>query len=312
MALPVHLYEQIARNRRYSWLLIFLMTSLLVVVGYFIGSVWWNPLFGAVVALFISMILASLSYFSGDKIVLELMGSQIADQIAYRTLHDVVEEMAIAAGLPKPNVYVIESKAANAFATGRDPQHASVAVTTGLLEILNREELQGVIGHEMSHVRNYDTLYAILMAVMVGAIVILCDSLWRSLRWGGLRSSSRSKQDGGATAIIVVIALVLSILAPIFASIIQFAMSRKREYLADSGSAELTRNPLALANALGKISGDPDPLDIANRGTQHLFIVNPLSTYSGTTEWVVGLFSTHPPIEDRIKILRELAHSQAR
>lgn len=311
MALPVHLYEQIARNKRYSWLLIFLMTSLLVVVGYFIGSVWWNPLFGAVVALFVSMILASLSYFSGDKIVLELMGSQIADPIEHRTLHNVVEEMVIAAGLPKPNVYVIESKAANAFATGRDPQHASVAVTTGLLEILNREELQGVIGHETSHIRNYDTLYAILMAVMVGAIVILCDSLWRSLRWGGLRSSSRSKQDGGATAIIVVIALVLSILAPIFASVIQFAMSRKREYLADNGSAELTRNPLALADALEKIKGDPDPLDIANRGTQHLFIVNPLNTYSGTTEWAVGLFSTHPPIEDRIKILRELAHSQA-
>lgn len=312
MALPVHLYEQIARNRRYSWLLIFLMTSLLVVVGYFIGSVWWNPLFGAVVALFVATLLASLSYLSGDKLVLELMGSQIADQVAYRTLHDVVEEMAIAAGLPKPNVYVIESKAANAFATGRDPQHASVAVTTGLLEILNREELQGVIGHEMSHVRNYDTLYAVLMAVMVGAIVILCDSLWMSLRWGGLRRSSRSEQGGGATAMIVVVALVLSILAPLFATIIQFAMSRKREYLADNGSAELTRNPLALANALKKISGDPDPLDVANRGTQHLFIVNPLSTYSGTTEWAVGLFSTHPPIEDRIKLLRELAHSQAR
>lgn len=310
MVLPAHLYEQIARNKRYSWLLIFLMTSLLVVVGYFIGSVWWNPLFGAIVALFVSMILASLSYFSGDRLVLELMGSQIADPTEHRTLHDVVEEMAIAAGLPKPDVYVIESKAANAFATGRDPQHASVAVTAGLLEILNREELQGVIGHEMSHVRNYDTLYAVLMAVMVGAIVILCDSLWTSLRWGGLRrSSSRNEQGGGATAIIVVIALVLSILAPLFATIIQFAMSRKREYLADNGSAELTRNPLALASALEKISRDPDPLDVANRGTQHLFIVNPLNTYSGSTEWAVGLFSTHPPIEDRIKILRELAHS---
>jgi heat shock protein HtpX len=231
------------------------------------------------------------------------MGALPADPMEYRMLHNLVEEMAIAAGLPKPKVYVIRSGASNAFATGREPQQASIAVTTGLLEILNREELQGVIGHETSHIRHFDTRYAVLMAVLVGAVVIVCDSFWRALRWGGFRS----RKGAQAAVLIFVLALLLSIIAPLFARIIQFAMSRTREFLADSGGAELTRNPVGLARALEKLSTDPDPLDIANRGTQHLFIVNPLNTYSGST-WAVGLFSTHPPINERVKILNDLAH----
>lgn len=303
MAPPANLYEQIHRNKRRSWILITLVILLLGVVGYLVGSVYDNPSLGLVAAVAASLVLALTSYFSGDQVVLGLMGAVPADPAEYRMLHNIVEEMAIAAGLPKPKVYVMRSGASNAFAAGRDPARASIAVTTGLLEILNREELQGVIGHEVSHIRQFDTRYAILMAVLVGAVVILCDSFWRALRWGRFKS----RKGGQAAALIFVLALLLSVIAPLFARIIQFAMSRTREFLADSGGAELTRNPLGLAHALEKISADPDPLDIANRGTQHLFIVNPLNTYSGST-WAVGLFSTHPPIKERIRILNELAH----
>jgi len=303
MAPPDNLYDQINRNKRRSWILIILVILLLGAVGFLIGGAYGNPSLGLVAAVAASFVFALISYFSGDRIVLGLMGAVPADPTEYRVLHNVVEEMAIAAGLSKPKVYVIRSGASNAFATGREPGRASIAVTTGLLEILNREELQGVIGHEMSHIRHFDTRYAVLMAVLVGAIVILCDSFWRASRWGGFKS----RKGAQAAALIFVLALLLSVVAPLFARIIQFAMSRTREFLADSGGAELTRNPLGLAHALDKISADPDPLDIANRGTQHLFIVNPLNTYSGST-WAVGLFSTHPPIKERIKILNDLAH----
>jgi heat shock protein HtpX len=303
MAPPANLFEQINRNKRRSWVLIALVVLLLSAVGFLIGGAYGNPSLGISVAVAVSLFSALISYYSGDQVVLGLMGAKPADPAEYRMLHNIVEEMAIAAGLPKPKVYVIRSGASNAFATGRDPERASIAVTTGLLEILNREELQGVIGHEMSHIRQFDTRYAILMAVLVGAVVILCDSFWRASRWGGFKS----RKGAQAAALIFVLALFLSVIAPLFARIIQFAMSRTREFLADNGSAELTRNPVGLARALEKISADPDPLDIANRGTQHLFIVNPLNTYSGTT-WAVNLFSTHPPIKERVKILKDLAH----
>jgi heat shock protein HtpX len=307
MIAPANLFEQINRNRRRSWILIALVVLLLVIVGFLIGNAYGNPVFGTLAAVAISVAVALISYYSGDRVVLGLMGAAPADPVEYRILQNVVEEMAIAAGLPTPKVYVIRSAASNAFATGREPGRASIAVTTGLLEILNREELQGVIGHEMSHIRQYDTRYAVLMAVLVGAVVILCDSFWRSLRWGGLRSGGRSRKGVQIAVPIFVLAMFLSVIAPLFARIIQFAMSRTREFLADSGGAELTRNPIGLARALQKISADPDPLDVANRGTQHLFIVNPLNTYSGST-WAVRLFSTHPPIKERVRILNELAH----
>jgi heat shock protein HtpX len=303
MTPPANLYEQINRNKRRSWNLIALVILLLAVVGYLIGGAYGNPSLGIMVAVAVSLVSALISYYSGDQVVLGLMGAQPADPTEYRMLHNTVEEMAIAGGLPKPKVYVIHSGASNAFATGREPGRASIAVTTGLLELLNREELQGVIGHEMSHIRQFDTRYAILMAVLVGAVVILCDSFWRALRWGRFKS----RKGAQAAVLIFVFALLLSVIAPLFARIIQFAMSRTREFLADSGGAELTRNPVGLARALEKLSADPDPLDIANRGTQHLFIVNPLNTYSGST-WAVGLFSTHPPIKERVKILNDLAH----
>lgn len=307
MSQKAHLYELAAKNKRLSIFLIFLIALLLGTVGFFIGGFFGSPMIATLIAVGFSLFMALVAYYSGDEIVMGLMGGVEADPQLFRQLHNVVEEMSLAAGLPKPKVYVIYSDASNAFATGRDPEHASIAATTGLIENLNREELQGVIGHEISHIRHFDTRYSIMMAVMVGGIVLLCDAFWRAVRWGGLRRSSNKKEGGSLTAVFLVIAIVLAILAPIFAKIIQFAMSRRREYLADNGSAELTRNPIGLAKALEKIAGDPDPLDVSNRGTQHLFIVNPLNTYSGANEWATGLFSTHPPIKERVRILKELA-----
>ncbi|OHB71260.1 MAG: hypothetical protein A2W23_01790 [Planctomycetes bacterium RBG_16_43_13] len=304
-----HLYQLISKNKRYSFLLIMLITALFVAVGYFIGAAYANPFIGIFFAFAVSLVMALTSYFAGDSIVLGLMGAEEADRAEYPQLYNVVEEMKIASGLPMPKVYVIHSAASNAFATGRNPKNASIAVTTGILELLKRDELQAVIGHEMSHIRNYDTLYAVIMGIMVGAIAIACDSFWRMLRWGRLGGRSRGRGAGQAQAVILLIAIILAILAPIAAKIIQFAMSRRREYLADNGSAELTRNPEALASALEKIAGDPDPLDVANRGVQHLFIINPLHTYSGDTQWLVGLFSTHPPVMERVRILKGLAHT---
>jgi Zn-dependent protease with chaperone function len=304
-----HLYDQISRNKRNSWLLVLGMTAILVLVGFVLGSAYADPWIGLSFALLFSFGYAAISYFGGSSIVMATMGAKQARREDFPQLFNVVEEMAIAGGLPIPKVYVIESAASNAFATGNSPEKASIAITTGLLEILNREELQAVIGHEMAHVKNFDTRYAVLMAVMVGAIALLCDAFWRL----GRRRSS-DKEGGQAQAIMFIAGIVLALLAPLAAKLIQFSMSRKRELLADNTSAELTRNPGALANALEKIATDPDPMDLANRGTQHLFIINPLHTLEDNrkhidmrTEQKAGWFDTHPPLGLRIKLLREMS-----
>src|ERR671933_710360 len=209
--------------------------------------------------------------------------------------------MAIAAGLPMPKVYIIDDSAPNAFATGRDPQHASVAVTSGLLEKLDRDELQGVIAHEMSHVGNYDIRYAMLVGVLVGTTVLISDFFLRGLWFGG----GRRREGGGGQAqlIMMIIAIVLAILAPLFARLLQLSISRQREYLADATAVKLTRNPKGLADALQKISDDREVLEVANRATAHLYIVNPIKRFEKRAK---GVFSTHPPIEERIQILRAL------
>jgi heat shock protein HtpX len=215
-------------------------------------------------------------------------------------LFNVVEEMAIAAGLPMPKVYIIDDSAPNAFATGRDPEHASVAVTSGLLDKLNRDELQGVIAHEMSHVGNFDIRYAMLVGILVGTTVLISDFFLRGLWFGG---GGRGRGEGGGyiQLIMMVIAIVLAILAPLFARLLQLSISRQREYLADASAVRLTRNPKGLADALQKISGDREVLEAANRATAHLYIVNPVKGFEKRAK---GLFSTHPPIEERIQILR--------
>lgn len=309
---PVHLYDQIARNKRNS---VFLMISaflLLTVLGFVFGATQDAPVSGVVIAVGAAAIYLAVSYWAGSRLVMLSMGGHEIQKKDHPVLFNVVEEMAIAAGLPMPRVFVIDSHASNAFAAGMSPDKAMIAATTGLMEQLNREELQAVIGHEMGHIKNFDSRFSILMAVMVGSIALLCDMFWRFLR-GSRRSDS--KGGGQAQVIFVIAAVVLAILAPIVAKIIQFSVSRRRELLADNTGAELTRNPGALASALLKIAGDPDELDIANRGTQHLFIINPLKAAKDVKAQAAGrevsekagLFDTHPPIALRVRLLKEMA-----
>ena len=312
-----HLYEQISRNKRNSVILIITVFLLLTMVGYCFGSIYGDPVVWLVLAAGFALFYTVISYAVGDGIVLMSMRAKPIAKPDNPQLFNVVEEMSIASGLPMPKVYLIQSAASNAFATGRSPEKASIAVTSGLLENVNREELQAIIGHEMAHIKNFDTRFAILMAVMVGAIALLCDAFWRGMRYS--RGSSRgSSSKGGGQLALLIAALVLAILAPIAAKMIQLAMSRRRELLADNTSVELTRNPNALANALEKIAKDPDELDLANRGTQHLFIVNPLRAAKDIKREKAGKpvnseksgwFDTHPPIALRVRLLREMAHT---
>jgi heat shock protein HtpX len=218
---------------------------------------------------------------------------------------NVVREMSLAGGTPMPKVYLIEDTAPNAFATGRSPKHASVAITTGLLQKLDREELQGVIAHELGHVRNYDIRFALLVAVLVGSIALMADFFLRFTFWGGGRrgGGDRDRGGGGLAAILFIVAIVLAILAPIIARFVQLAVSRQREYLADSSSVELTRNPRGLERALAKIAGDREVLEVANRATQHLYFTNPIKKFEERSS---SMFSTHPAIVDRINRLRQL------
>jgi heat shock protein HtpX len=312
-ALPVqNFYQQIASNRRRSILLVVIISAFLAVFGFVIGyAVSGSPKGGYVaiaIALVVALLLSSFSYFSGDSLVLATSGAhEVNDQNAPQ-LMNVVRELAIAANVPPPRVYVINDPAPNAFATGRDPQHASLAVTTGLIEKMDREELQGVVGHELSHVRNLDIRFTLLVAVLVGSIALLADFFLRFTFWGGLggRGNRRDSGGGGGGAIVVVmivLGLILAILAPIVATIIQMAVSRQREYLADASSVELTRNPYGLERALATIGGDVHSLGVANRATQHLYFVNPLKKLGGGTS---NLMATHPPIVDRINRLRAL------
>jgi heat shock protein HtpX len=300
-------YGQISANKRNSFVMAALVVVVLGVLGFVIGyAVVGDPAGGigaTVLALAFGSITGVASYFGGDKLVLTVSGARPVDETSAPQLMNVVREMAIAANVPMPAVYIIDDTAPNAFATGRDPAHASIAVTTGILEKLDREELQGVIGHELSHVRNFDIRFALIVGVMVGAIAILADFFLRFTFWGGGRRSNDREGGGGAQAIIFVIAIVLAILAPIISRFIQLAVNRQREYLADASSVELTRNPYGLERALAKISGDKEVLEVANRGTQHMYFTNPIKKFEARSS---GLMSTHPPILDRINRLRQL------
>jgi heat shock protein HtpX len=247
------------------------------------------------------------SYFAGDQLVLATSGAKPVDEATAPQLMNVVREMAIAANIPMPKVHLIDDSAPNAFATGRDPKHASIAVTTGLLDKLDREELQGVIGHELSHVRNLDIRFALIVGVLVGSIALLSDFFLRFTFWGGARRSSRDRGGGGLQMIMMVVALILAVLAPIAARMVQLAVSRQREYLADASSVEVTRNPYGLERALAKISADREVLEVANRATQHLYFTNPIKKFEDRAS---GLFSTHPPIVERINRLRQLTGEQ--
>lgn len=294
------IYEEIAKNKRKSYLLVFFFLAFVIVLGLIIGFFYGNKYFGLGLAVVIGVIYFLFSYYGGANAILSMTKAKEATKPQYTYLINTVEGLSIAAGLPKsPKVYVIEDSALNAFATGRDPEHSSVTVTTGLMERLNKLELEGVIAHELSHIKNYDIRVMMLAAVMVGLTVLLSDFLLRSFLWG----SHGQKREGGNGAIIfIVVGIVLAILAPLVGEAIKLAISRKREYLADASGALLTRYPKGLADALKKIKDDPDPLvDHANKATAHLFISTPFR--KSKSSFMKNLFSTHPPLEDRIKRL---------
>ncbi len=301
--------DRIAVNRRNSIFLIICFLALVVVLGYVIGYAWIGDprgaLFGLVLALVVGSISGVATYYGGDRMMLAASRAHQITHDEAPVLFNVVEEMSLAAGLPMPKVYIIEDSAPNAFATGRDPEHASVAATSGLLQKLDRDELQGVMAHEMSHVANFDIRYSMLVGILVGTTVLISDFFLRGLWFGGGRGGRRSEGGGGGQIqlIMMVVAILLAILAPLFARLLQLSISRQREYLADVTAVRLTRNPKGLADALAKISGDKEVLEVANRATAHLYIVNPVKSFEKRAK---GLFSTHPPVNERIDILRSM------
>jgi heat shock protein HtpX len=297
-------YSAIQANKTKTVFLMIAFGIVIMAIGWAVGVLMNGGELAWVIALVLAVLLIWGSYYNSDKLVIASVGAVEADKLKDPYLVNVVEGLSIAAGFPAiPKAYIMESDALNAFATGRNPEHAAICVTRGLLNTLERYELEGVIAHEMSHIRNYDTLIMTMTAVMVGGVAILSRLMWRWIFWGGGGRSRRSDRGGGggAQVILIVVALALMIIAPILLTIMKFALSRNREYLADASAVQLTRNPDGLINALKRITADPEPLEGASDATAHLFIANPLKS-----KVVSNLFSTHPPIEDRIAALRKM------
>ncbi len=316
--------DLIAKNKRDSAFLMVFMIGFGVIVGGVLASavavyggvkpsleaLLPSIVLGAFAALVAGLLGALWSWFGGSSAILMMSGAKEITKELDPELFNVVEELAIAGGIPVPRIYLIGDSAMNALATGRDPQHAAVAITVGLRQKLTRDELQGVMAHEMSHIRHYDTRFAMLMATMAGLVVFACDAFWRMIWYSrGPRRSDSDKESGGGVLILVliVVAVLLAIVAPIVARLIQMAYSRQREYLADAGAVELTRNPLGLAAALQKLGDDDEPLvDTANRGTAHMYIVNPLRKMRDAGQALDSMFLSHPPVKERIARLLAL------
>lgn len=295
------MYTQISINRRRTVYMFVVFFALIIAIGWALSYLYDNASI-LYIAVGIAVIQSWISYFFSDSIALSVSGAKEASRDQFIELHRLVENLAITAGLPKPKVYVINDPSPNAFATGRDPKHSAVAVTTGLLDILEKRELEGVIAHEMAHIGNRDILVMTVAVTLVGAIVLVSDMLTRSWFW-----SSRDDNDSRSAGIFAIIAIALAILAPLFAQLIQLAVSRKREYLADATGALMTRFPEGLAEALRKIEQYERPMCSANRATAHLFINEPFGVQeSQSRSWLATIFSTHPPIPDRIKKLTEM------
>jgi len=295
------LYKHISSNKRKSIFLIIIFFIIIGLLGYAFGLYFGSIFVGTYIAIAISTIMTLIGYYAGDSIILSMSHAVEADRKKYSHLVNSVEGIAIACGVPTPKIYVIEDSAINAFATGRNPKHASVTVTTGAIERLKRDELEGVLAHELAHIRNYDIRMMMLVVVLVGIIALLSDMFLRSVFYSrGRRSSSRG--GGAIMLVIVVFGLLLAVLSPLIAQLIKLAVSRQREYLADADGALVSRNPDGLARALMKIKNDKEPLvEAANKATAHLFIENPLRAFGGKINY---LFHTHPPIEERIKRLK--------
>ncbi len=296
------MYSQIDSNKRKTVILISIFIAIILGIGYFLAEYMGYGYNAMAVAILFSFGMTMLSYFKGDRIALATTGAKGIKKEDNPYVYRMVENLCITAGLPVPRVHIIDSPALNAFATGRDPEHASIALTTGIIEELENEELEGVIAHELAHIKNYDIRIMTIAAVLVGFIALISDMFFRA-RWIGAGSNRSSNNGGGkAGGIIVLIGIILLVLSPIIAELIKLAISRKREYLADASGALLTRYPEGLAGALEKISGSKETLPHASAATAHLFISNPFKKRS-----ISGLFSTHPPIKDRISKLRNMA-----
>ena len=300
------MYEQIAQNKRNSIFLVAAFVCLILILAEIVGiytGMGYSFLFFAGI---FCILMALFGYFTGDKIILGISKARQIEKRDSPQLYNVVEELCVAGGLPLPKVYIIDDTAPNAFATGRNPKNASVAITTGLLQKLNRDQLQGVMAHELSHIKNYDILFCTLITVLVGIVALLSDFMFRSFRFGGRSRDNRGRGQG--EVVILVVGIFFALLAPIFAQILKFAVSRQREYLADASSVELTRYPEGLAQALEKISNDKEVLEVASRATQHLYIVNPIKPFESRAQ--NNIFSTHPPIEERIRRLRNMSSAR--
>jgi len=292
------LYDNIASNKRNTSLLIGLFLIIIIALGWVFSYLLDTPVI-LPIAIIIATLQTLISYYYSDSITMAISGARELKREEALELHRIVENLAITAGLPTPQIFVIDDSAPNAFATGRDPQHAAIAVTSGLLEKLNKPELEGVISHEMAHIGNYDIRLMTIVVVLVGIVALISDLFIRWSFWGGGRRRS-SNDANQLTAIFAMLAIVLAILAPIAASLIQLTISRKREFIADSTGALLTRYPQGLASALEKIAADREPLEVANKATAHLYIENPLKQHRS---WLNNMFSTHPPVEERMKAL---------
>ncbi len=295
------IYTHIDENKRKTIVIIALFIAVITAIGWFIGEYYFERSGISFVgfALIVSGITGFFSYYNSDQIVLAISKAHPVTEDQAPNLHKLVDNMCIASGLPKPRIYVIDDTAMNAFATGRDPKHAVLCFTSGIIQGLEKRELEGVVAHELSHIGNYDIRLMSIVSVLVGSITLIADFFTRGMFYGGDRRRNKSSGNG----VIVLIGLILIILSPIIATLIKLALSRNREYLADASAAMLTRYPQGLANALIKISKDPEILEAANGATAHLYISNPLK---GNSNWMASLFSTHPPVEERINRLLQM------
>jgi len=296
----VNIYDQISKNKRMSYVLFLIFFLISFILAFIISEYFGGGYLGAGLILIFAIIWMLFSYYLGDKAILAINHAKEVKKEEYPYLFNSVEGLSIAAGIPKPKIYVIDDPAPNAFATGRDPRHAAIAVTTGLLQMMKRLELEGVLAHEISHIKNYDIRYMMLVMVMIGLIGILSNMMLRILWYGGGR---RGRGGGRGGAALVLVGIIFAIIAPIIAQLVRLAISRRREYMADASGALLTRYPQGLADALKKIADSKIPMTSANQDSAPLYIANP---FRGKKDFFSNLFSTHPPIRDRIKALEAM------
>jgi len=300
-------YQAIQANKTKSLVVVTAFVAFIAGATYLMATAFGYGLDMVGIALIVSGFMSFFSYYYSDKIILTISGAREAKREEFFDFYTVTENLCLGAKMPKPKLYVIEDTAMNAFATGRDPEHAVVCATTGLLSRLNRSEIEGVVAHELSHVKNYDIRLMSIVTILVGFVALLSDWMIRMTYFGGGRRRSRDNQEGGQIEVILfIVGLVLAILSPIIAQLIQLAISRRREFLADASAVGFTKNPEGLAKALEKITADKEPLEAANKATAHLYIANPLKNTHSAVGMFAKMFATHPPVEERIKALRKL------